>query len=883
MPDILEWGWAGTADAPYSRAELYDAAAYGVDPLAVQWLLERFEILSRPRQRVGSQLRRGDILLRRGEGGFAHASVIVDPQFRSGLEVLMQGGTAEIGGSGNFVFVAERGARPHDEHERFARRVTDETGRILGKQVVLRPREGAGESERVDPISLMVGMSIAQMSAPHPTTRVEVVAPPDAAPTGEWEAANFESEFAECTDPHHNAEIDLSWPTSCHKQSHTEIAQGIAGESDASSAEFASPEHHRLGDSIQVLVNNWAKTGLISGGCFVIDSEGEHRPLPLAQWQYFLPDRSHPNRPYGDDPHRPEKANWHWITPNALNDSNGRPWTADTLATAVRNGTALTLSIGDLIMTSGDIVAEFGDYAAAASTTWRAQPVNVASGLARGDGFAYCIVRRLAFPRTGTDARHDAQMVARAHVNPAAMAREVASPDDRAWVAVRSLVSYLNRARGNTGYHQLRVLTRLQRRDGLMTIENIQRVAPYLTATDSTQLLADTRRAGFSFGPSTSIDSDAFQMVVSNGAYAELALHNELHFAPTRFPNPDPRHPLPGNWPAFEVAQTAALQMIDALATASGSSTSQEHGPIPANAIAQLTHGMHFLTDAFSSGHMRVPRHQVGAQGSLLAGVMHDFDNSLGLIVENGFRERWRAFGDGHLERFSPQQTNLLQAQAAATHGGTHPIDPRPEANRDHAFGAVASAMKQLHYQAQKYFGDATHSTQYQEILRNNRGTAAGLMHDDILSHNHPGDGSGRDAWLAMDIPAKTNYMRKHRPVPLPEGPDWRRSGTSNHPALVTSDATASLVVYNTHDYALDQHLASDHALYEIDLTGASEFKQDITKYVLLAVLTPDSAISWAGTREVYLPRAIRQWPDHRGTIDAILRWAAGLASLGLP
>jgi hypothetical protein len=52
---------------------------------------------------------------------------------------------------------------------------------------------------------------------------------------------------------------------------------------------------------------------------------------------------------------------------------------------------------------------------------------------------------------------------------------------------------------------------------------------------------------------------------------------------------------------------------------------------------------------------------------------------------------------------------------------------------------------------------------------------------------------------------------------------------------------------------------------------------------VLLAVLTPDSAISWAGTREVYLPRAIRQWPDHRGTIDAILRWAAGLASLGLP
>ncbi len=883
MPDILEWGWAGTADAPYSRAELYDAAAYGVDPLAVRWLLERFEVLSRPRQRISTPLRRGDILLRRGEAGLTHACVIVDSQFRSGLEVLMQGGTAEIGGGGNFVFVAERGARPHDEHERFARRVTDETGRVLGKQIVLRPREGPGEAERVDPVSLMVGMTIAQMSTPHPATRVEVVAPPDAAPTGEWTAANFESEFAECANPHHNAEIDLSWPTSCHQHNDVEIAYGIAGENDANSGEFASPEHHRLGDGIQVLVNNWAKTGLVSGGCFVIDSDAEHRPLPLAQWQYFLPDRSHSNRPYGDDPHRTGHADWHWITPNALSDSTGRPWTAETLAAAVRNGIALTLSIGDLIMTSGDIVAEFSDYAAAASTTWRAQPVNVANGLARGDGFAHCIIRRLVFPRTGADARHDAQMIARAHVNPTGMAREVASSDDRTWVAVRSLVSYLNRVRGNTGYHQLRVLTRLQRRDGLMTIENIQRITPYLTATDSTQLLLEAGKAGYSFGTSTSIDSDAFQMIVSNGAYAELALHNELHFAPTRFPNPDAGHQLPGNWPAFEIAHHAALQMIDALATASGSSTSQEHGPIPANAIAQLAHGMHFLTDAFSSGHMRVPRHQVGPQGSLLSGVMHDFDNSLGLIVENGFNERWRAFGDGHLERFSREQTNLLRAQAAATRGSTHPIDPRLEANRDHAFGAVASAMKQLHYQAQKYLGDTTHSTQYQEILRNNRGTAAGLMHDDILSHNHPGDGSSRDAWLAMDIPAKTNYVRKHRPVPLPEGADWRRSGTSNHPALFTSDATASMVIYNTHDYALDQHLASDHALYEIDLSGAAEFKQDITKYVLLAVLTPDSAISWAGTREVYLPRAIRQWPDHRGTIDAILRWAAGLASHELP
>src|SRR5262249_22447911 len=158
------------------------------------------------------------------------------------------------------------------------------------------------------------------------------------------------------------------------------------------------------------------------------------------------------------------------------------------------------------------------------------------------------------------DARHDVQMIARAHADPAGMAREVAS-SDRTWTAVRSLVRYLHRVRGTSGYHQLRVLSRLLRRRDVLTIENVQRVAPYVSAADATQLLHDAGVADQVFGTRTSIDSDVFLMIVSNGAYAELALRNELHFAPTRFPSPDPVYQLPGNWPAFELAHTAALEM----------------------------------------------------------------------------------------------------------------------------------------------------------------------------------------------------------------------------------------------------------------------------------------------------------------------------------
>ena len=49
------------------------------------------------------------------------------------------------------------------------------------------------------------------------------------------------------------------------------------------------------------------------------------------------------------------------------------------------------------------------------------------------------------------------------------------------------------------------------------------------------------------------------------------------------------------------------------------------------------------------------------------------------------------------------------------------------------------------------------------------------------------------------------------------------------------------------------------------DLRDAGDFSQNITDYVVLMAMTPDSALSWAGARELWLGQAIEHWPDKRG------------------
>src|SRR5262249_46219124 len=198
-------------------------------------------------------------------GALAHAAIIVDPEMRSALGVVLAGGTVENGAPGTFAYVAERGARPHEEHERFARRIIDEDGRLLGRQIILRAHEGAGESEGVDPMSLVVGMTIANMGA-RPVTRVEVVNPaPAPATPPEWKPPSFDSEAGTSggsdsgSGTQRRAPARRSgWPaTGSRPITETEALSGL-GESDANAlAEFNSPEHFRLGSGIQQMVDSW--------------------------------------------------------------------------------------------------------------------------------------------------------------------------------------------------------------------------------------------------------------------------------------------------------------------------------------------------------------------------------------------------------------------------------------------------------------------------------------------------------------------------------------------------------------------------------------------------------------------------------------------------
>lgn len=116
------------------------------------------------------------------------------------------------------------------------------------------------------------------------------------------------------------------------------------------------------------------------------------------------------------------------------------------------------------------------------------------------------------------------------------------------------------------------------------------------------------------------------------GRYLKLAADNADHF---------------GEWAlsAYIAGHTAALQQA-VIAHQSGTDQALEL------AYAMNAFADHFLTDLFSSGHVRVPRKQLAAVvtpsdlGSLITRFMHDEDSKYGLNVRNAQGDQWHAYGD---------------------------------------------------------------------------------------------------------------------------------------------------------------------------------------------------------------------------------------------
>ncbi|MFL5346601.1 MAG: hypothetical protein ACJ8AT_17615 [Hyalangium sp.] len=105
--------------------------------------------------------------------------------------------------------------------------------------------------------------------------------------------------------------------------------------------------------------------------------------------------------------------------------------------------------------------------------------------------------------------------------------------------------------------------------------------------------------------------------------YAMLANENQDHFAPKCWARYSQHH--------AEALKLALDRDLDAA--------------LVRNAFAD-----HFLTDAFASGHLRVPRDAlVGLSGALPTRKMHDEENVQGLWVQSASGFVWRAYGDDQL------------------------------------------------------------------------------------------------------------------------------------------------------------------------------------------------------------------------------------------
>jgi hypothetical protein len=620
---------------------------------------------------------------------------------------------------------------------------------------------------------------------------------------------------------------------------------------------FASDEHFDLGyRGVQPLIDAWARSGLIGGGAFVEDSDANGDPLYIDQWQIFTPDpralTADITSPYGrmlsngeSFPPVGSRCHWQYIAPNPYTDASGASWTPSSLKAAIKSGKAVTLSIGDMLMLSGDLVEAFSQLSTADRPNWRTGPVNIMKGYDQLEPFAMTGLRLMQFPRSF--ALDDLRLLERNQSDYAALKAEVRQPHPY-WDRTKAVVEYLKKIKGPTGCSELLVLSRAMRKE-TANIRLLVAIAPWLEDADGHRLndvlstsvthddnvgIADKDGLGFkAFSRGGGFDIQLFQLVVTNGHYGALALRNESHFAP-------------GNWDAFQAAHQQALQTIDNALT---NSVTNALGPIPAEAIAQTAFGLHFLTDAFATGHMRTPRSILGQQEALLSKVMHDVDNRIGLFVTNDFNVSWRAFGDGYLDNRDSFQAALLQRLPSTT------MDISQDANSRHIVAAVVAAMKQLHYQAQSHLQrleDENGLPDIVEVLRAHRGDASALNLDGYASAATPGDpGADRDAWLAMDIPSKLVFLRRHQPIPLTSGRSWLTDTNFNHPELVLADGAIN------DDFTWQQHITQAFKDFMLKAPDLGEIL-DMTELVQVAKNMPSGASSWYGAPEAGLKRLLQ-------------------------
>ena len=657
--------------------------------------------------------------------------------------------------------------------------------------------------------------------------------------------------------------VFIAWPLELDHHCDVSLLSGRKKARDRRLLHFDTWEHQSSADapaaggkSVQAMVDMWAFRGLIDGGAVI------HELGNFDEWKFWCPHEESgatPINPYalpgssGD----PMEGHWHYVIPEKDADPDTkaeRPWTASALKRAIKSGRAVALTVGEMLMLAGDCY-ETPEQMTTDTDRWK-NPVNImriywdarqwlegrkklpasATGFERWQdylqrhGVVYLVFELLmgnpdnlgrealnemesVSKGPGADAKKDLRPPVRGlpPLDPKAVAklkqeRALREAFDHLVARARrvdGMVDFLRKASGPSLFTEIQFLAQTLGMDARgkpggegwkekaadsyrgLTLGWIQYRLPWLADSNPKQELA---AAGFTqdeihYFETKGLNDQLVQFIITNGRYAHLALYNHPHFSEDGL-----------NVENFDQYHRKALELVGAQCGTPGALH-----PIPGRALLHTAFGCHFLTDAFSASHMRVPRKKLGP---LTSKMMHDIDGLVGLWVYNSFGTYqdniWYAFGDTYLHAVSQKdkQQQLLPPKGK--------LDP--EANFYYAADAVGSAFKQLHYQAHAFRQTSPTqkipgilSSTIQMVLDANGpipDPGAGMQEkrsaDDVLKSQpdlpdpndarylrweslSPGSAGLRGGYfwsrLSMTDDERIDYMNKLVPVPLPSVP----------------------------------------------------------------------------------------------------------------
>jgi hypothetical protein len=513
---------------------------------------------------------------------------------------------------------------------------------------------------------------------------------------------------------------------------------------------FEEGEHLELGKSMTTTVDTWAMAGLIEGGAMIDVKIGGGKIAPsVDQWDIYLPlegPTDTPDSPYDSIPPL-SHAHWHYIVPDPLyqDPANNVRWTKESLRLAIQRGEAAVLSFGQLVFIAGDWVGSFQDLH---TPFLYKRPTNIMDSIDKGVPLAFVILDVI---QNGGAQYFDLKELESAAAGN--LSSSSVNPN------IHILLEAFEEAR-SAPFGPLHLIAQLMASRQMPLDWNL--LEKHATWIKTDRLAIQALRA-------IKIEERMLQALLTNGAFFELGVKNEKHF-------------FPQNWSAFEADYSQALADLQKHLGKAYPGPAVPPAPIPASVLARVGFSLHFLTDAFSSAHMRVPRAALATSGAIAAKVMHDIDGKLGLVVSDGFGDTWKSYGDSYLHGPTDNDIKNLHAEFVSKKPAA---DPAVDANYSHVVASVAEAVALVHYEAQGLRVDGKADSfpildKARSVSPTMPGVPAGFLGDDRAPAG-PHFPSATE-WLDKTSAQKIAYLKKHQPIPAAAGED----ASGNHWPLLT-------------------------------------------------------------------------------------------------